>query len=100
MCHVSPSLFASSPLFSLTSQTPTTLLEHDEHLGPHERSPCDDLRQSDGFTQTITPTLYELNIIETNVIDSEAISPENFEPRRSELDGTMEQIRIKATKDL
>ena len=31
-------LFASSPIFPLTSQTPMTLLEHDEHLGPNERS--------------------------------------------------------------
>ena len=37
-------LFASSPIFPGTSQTPTTLLEHDEHLGPCARSHCDDLR--------------------------------------------------------
>ena len=37
-------LFASSPLFSLTSQTPTTLLEPDEHLGLDERPHCDGLR--------------------------------------------------------
>ena len=79
-------LFASSPLFSLTSQTPTTLLEPDEHLGPDERPHCDDLRQSGGFPLTVTPTAYEPNITETNVIDSEAISPEDLEPRRIELD--------------
>ena len=79
-------LFASSPIFPLTSQTPTTLLEHNEHLGPDERSHCDDLRQSGGFTQTVTTTGYEPKIIETNVIDSEAISPEDLEPRRIELD--------------
>ena len=49
-------LFASSPIFPLTSQTPTTLLEHDEHLGPDEGSHRDDLRQSGGFRQTVTPT--------------------------------------------
>ena len=49
-------LFASSPIFPLTSQTPTKLLEHYEHLGSDERSHCDDLRQSGGFTQTVTPT--------------------------------------------
>ena len=79
-------LFASSPIFSLTSQTLTTLLEHYEHLGPDERSHCDDLRRSGGFTQTVTPTCYEPKIIETNVIDSEAKSPEDLEPRRIELD--------------
>ena len=47
-------LFASSPIFPPTSQTPTTLLEHDEHLIPFERSYCDDLRQSGGSTQTVT----------------------------------------------
>ena len=78
--------FASSPIFPLTSQTPTTLLEHDEHLGPDERSHCDDLRQSGGFTQTVTLTCYEPKVIETNVVDSEAISPEDLEPRRIELD--------------
>ena len=45
-------MFASSPIFPLTSQTPTTLSEHDERLGPDERSHCDDLRHADGFTQT------------------------------------------------
>ena len=79
-------LFTSSPIFPLTSQTPTTLLEHDEHLGPDERSHCGDLRHSGGFTQTVTLTGYEPKIIETNVIDSEAISPEDLEPRRIELD--------------
>ena len=79
-------LFASSPLFSLTSQTPTTLLEPDEHLGLDERPHCDGLRQSGGFPLTVTPTAYEPNITETNVIDSEAISPEDLEPRRIELD--------------
>ena len=49
-------LFASSPIFPPTSQTPRTLPEHDEHLGPYERSHCDDLRQSSGFTPTVTPT--------------------------------------------
>ena len=49
-------LFASSPIFPLILQTPTTLLEHDEHLGRDERSHCDDLRQSGGFTQTVTLT--------------------------------------------
>ena len=77
-------LFASSPIFPLTSQTPTKLLEHDEHLGPDERSHCDDLRQSGGFTQT--DTLTSPKIIETNVIDSEAISPEDLEPKRMEFD--------------
>ena len=77
-------LFAFSPIFSLTSQTPTTFLEHDEHVGPDERPHC--VRQSGGFTQTVTPTGYEPNIIETKVIDSEAISPEDLEPRRIELD--------------
>ena len=52
-------LFASSPIVLLTSQTPTLLLEHDEHLEPDGRSHCDDLRQCDGFTQTVTPTSYE-----------------------------------------
>ena len=79
-------LVASSLIFPLTSQTPTTLLEHDEHLGPHERSHCDDLRQSGGFTQTVTPTGYEPKVKETTVIDSEAISPEDLEPRRIELE--------------
>ena len=37
-------LFDSSPFLPPTSQTPTTLLEYDEHLGPYERSHCDDLR--------------------------------------------------------
>ena len=79
-------LLASSPIFPLTSQTPTTFLEHDEHLGPDERPHCDDLRQSVGSTQTVTPTGYEPKIIKVNVIDSEAISPEDLEPRRIELD--------------
>ena len=79
-------LFASSPIFPLTSQTPTKLLEHDEHSGPDERSHCDDLRQSGGFTQTVTPTGYEPKVTETTVIDSEAISAEDLEPRRIELD--------------
>ena len=79
-------LFASSPIFPLISQTPTTLLEHDERLGPDERSHCDDLRQCGGFTETVTPTGYEPNIIPTNVIDSEAISLEDLKPRRIELD--------------
>ena len=39
MSHLS--LFASPPIFPPTSQTPTTLLEHDEHLGPFSRSHCD-----------------------------------------------------------
>ena len=78
-------LFASSPIFPLTAQTPTTLLEHDEHLGPDERSHCDDLRHADGFTQTVTPTGFEPKIIETNVIDAEAINPEDLEPRRIDL---------------
>ena len=78
-------LFPSSRIFPLTSQTPTTLSEHDEHLGPAERSHNDDLRQSGGFTQTVTPTGYEPKIIETNVIDAEAINPEDLEPRRIEL---------------
>ena len=78
-------LFASFPFFPPTSQTPTTLLEHDEHLGPCERSHCDDLRQSGGFTQTVTPTGYVPKIIETNV-DAEAFSFEDLEPRRIELD--------------
>ena len=78
-------LFASSPIFPLTSQTPITLSEHDEDLGPCARSHCDDLRQSVGFTQTVTPTGYEPKIIETIVIDAEAISPEDLEPRRIEL---------------
>ena len=78
-------LFASSPIFPMTSQTPTTLLEHDEHLGPYERSHCDDLRQSGGSTQTVTPTGYEPKSVETKVIDTEAIEPENLEPRRLEL---------------
>ena len=43
--------------FHRLSQTPTTLLEHDEHLGPDGRPHCDDLRQTGGFTQTVTPTL-------------------------------------------
>ena len=43
-------------VFPLTSQTPTIHMEHDEHSGPDERSHCDDLRQSGGFTQTVTPT--------------------------------------------
>ena len=55
-------------------------------MGPCERSHCDDLRQSDGLTQTVTPTGHEPKIIETNVIDAEAISPEDLEPRRIELD--------------
>ena len=76
-------LFASSLIFPLTSQTPTTLQEHDEHLGPCERSHCDDLRQSGGFTEAVTPTGYEPK---TNVSDVEAISPEDLEPRRIELD--------------
>ena len=46
----------------------------------------DDLRQSGGFTQTVTPTGYEPNIIEINIIDSEAISPEDLELKRIELD--------------
>ena len=79
-------LFASSPIFPLISQTPTTLLEHDEHLGPDERSNCDDLQQSGGSTQTVTPTGYEPKVIETNVIDADAISPEDLEPRIIELD--------------
>ena len=78
-------LFASSPIFPMTSHTPTTLLEHDEDLGPDERSRCDDLRQSGGFTQTVTPTGYEHEITGTNVIDFEAIEPEDLEPRRIEL---------------
>ena len=44
---------------------------------------CDDLRQSDGFTQTVTRTGYEPNIIGTNVIDSEAVSPEDLEPMKN-----------------
>ena len=46
----------------------------------------DDLRQSGGFTQTVTPTGYEPNIIMTNIIVFEAISPEDLKPRRIELD--------------
>ena len=79
-------LFASCPISPLTSQTPTTLLEHDAHLGPDERSHSDDLRQSGGFTQTVTPTGNEPKVIETNVIDAEAMNPEDLEPRRIELD--------------
>ena len=79
-------LFASSPIFPLIPQIPTTLVQHDEHLGPCERSHCEDLRQSGGFTQTVTPAGYEPKIIGINVIDSEAISPEDFEPRRIEFD--------------
>ena len=45
-------LFASSSIFPLTSQTPTTLSEHDEHLGPDERSHCDDLRHADSHSYT------------------------------------------------
>ena len=68
-------LFTSSPFFPLTSQTPTILLEPDEHSGPDERSNCDNLRQSGGVTQTVTG--YKPKIIETNVIDAEAINPED-----------------------
>ena len=52
-------LFTSSPIFPLASQTPTIPLEHDEHLGANERSHCDDLRQSGGFTQTVTSTGFQ-----------------------------------------
>ena len=34
-------------------------MEHDEHLGADERSHCDDLRQSGGFTQTVTSTGFQ-----------------------------------------
>ena len=78
--------------FPMTSQTPTTLLEHGEHLEPYERS-CVDLRQSGGFTQTVTPTGYEPKVIETNVIDAEAISPEDLEPEGWSLTETLEQIQ-------
>ena len=78
-------LFASSPIFQLASQTPRTLREHDEHLGPYERSHCDDLRQSGGFTPTVT-LAGEPKIIETIVIDAEAISLADLEPRRIEFD--------------
>ena len=81
-------LFAFSPVLQLTSQTPRTLPEHDEHMGPYERSHCDDLRQSGGFTSTVTPAS-EFEIIETIVIDAEAISPAVLEPRRIELDGNV-----------
>ena len=79
-------LFASSPIFPLTSQTPTTLLEHGEHLGPDERSRCDDLRQSGGFMQTVTLTGYE---------HLKTSSPEELSSTE-----TLEQVRIKSTKDL
>ena len=45
-----------------------------------------DLRQSGGFTQTVTPAGYGPKLVETNVIDSEANSPEDVEPRKIELD--------------
>ena len=79
-------LFTSSPVFPLTSQTPTVLLEHDGHSGPDERSHCDDLRQSVGCTQTVTPAGDEPKSIETKVIETQAINPEDLEPRRIELD--------------
>ena len=83
-------LFASSPIFPLTSQTPTTLLEHDEHVGPDERSHCDDLRQRvavsrrQSHLQVKSPNSWRLR---SN--DSEAISPEDLEPRRIELDSNL-----------
>ena len=80
-------LFVSSPICPLTSQTPTTLLEHDEHLGPDERSHCDDLRQSGSFTQTVTPTVEGVpKSVEFKDTETEATEPEDLEPRRIELD--------------
>ena len=70
----------------MNSQTPTTLPEHHENLGHYERSHCDDLRQSGGFTPTVTTASEEPKIIETIVIDAEAISPEDLETTRIELD--------------
>ena len=86
MCHVSLALVCFISYLSNHFTDTHDTLEHDEHLGPYERSHCDDLRQSGGLTQTIIPSGYEPKIIETNVIDSEAISPADFEPRRIELD--------------
>ena len=64
-------LFASSPLISLISQTHTTLLEHDEHLGPDES----------------TPKTPKQSVLKTS-------SPEEL----SSIE-ILEQIRIKSTKD-
>ena len=56
-CHVSLALVCFLlPSFHGLHRHSTTLFEHDEHLGPAERSHCDDLRQSGGFTQRVTPT--------------------------------------------
>ena len=77
-----------------------SLSEHDEHLGPNERSHNDDLRQSGGFTQTITPTGYEPKIIETNVIDAERSILKTSSPEELSLKGIFGQIRTKSTKDL
>ena len=49
-------------------------------------SHCDDLRQSGGFMQTVTPAGYEPKVRETSVIESQAISPEDLESTRIELD--------------
>ena len=54
-CLTCPCLL-SLPSVPWLHRQPPTFLWHDEHLGPYERSHCDDLRQSGGFTQTVTPT--------------------------------------------
>ena len=91
-------LFTSSPTFPLTSQTPTVLLEHDEHSGPDERSHCDDLRQSGGFQSL------------PQVMSPKSSRPMSSTPKRSilktssaeglSLTEILLQIRIKSTKDL
>ena len=50
------SLSPSSPIFPLTSQTPTLQLVHHEHLVDDERSPCNGPRQSGGITPIPTTT--------------------------------------------
>ena len=70
------------------SSTPTIHMEHNEHLGPDERSQCNDLRQRGSLMQTVTPTGYEPKILGTEE-GSEAI-PEDLEPKRIELDRSLE----------
>ena len=49
-------LFASSPIFPLTSQTRHNSYGAMNIWDPMNDHNCDDLRQSGGFTQTLTPT--------------------------------------------
>ena len=79
----------ASLIFPTIPPTHTRPLVHDPYL------PCEVPRQRVGSTQIPPLTGYEPKSIET-----EAIKPEDLEPRRTELDRNLGQIRIKDRKDL